>query len=1284
MKNGWLTLSLMLTASLSVGIQSVRAQNADSRGIQPLTPKRSELDYQAPATATQDRPTLLQPARSGSGTTSDSSRESSGGLPVLPNSSQSPLVPRPNLSPSPAMTPPHESPTPSLPTDATIIQSAGHLNSVAFMSPQDGIAVGNQGLIWRTTDGGRRWSVVRCDCAGDLLSVAFGDQKTGWAVGGRVLPVQGLHEGIVLRTHDGGVTWKRIASTMLPRLTHVAYDPKERKLWATGDADGQYPFRMFESFDLGQNWNDVQVHHESMRLVADRSQPRPVKPFAWQHCRPGFKSQPAVSSGTRWLSSANGQVFRVVEGRATIASVSSSHPTLSTNSVRMEFQAVQPVGREWIAVGSDGEVYLSRNQGSHWEAPVIPSLRESTRESESSGVARFATLATAGDSAWVATTFGNRLLHYDGSRQVWSWQVLPTSLPLHSLCFIDEKLGWAVGPLGTVLGTADGGQTWHWLHRSQPSPAVLLVAAVAEDIPPELLAHLSLNLGLNVAAVVGGSSLPDFVAGQVFSYNDTGLVLCDPRPFDPSQSHKALQSQIQGYLQGLQPQIVFLCPANVQANARQRSVSTGQGPMNRAEDARGGPTHVLPAGAWLEALQSVSQQTDVFHPSMLVTLTNDQAESSTSPSALATQVGRLLGDLAWPSRAVSDAWREPTDFFGPSQKNVPPSLGVRRIAAINATDLGWFSGRGSESKSQRDRPISRRPVRSRTSSSNVDVVIGMTQKPAWLNHASSLDTGSPEQRSQWHGNLASSQAGLPSEVYPIWLFDLANHCESRNDLRKATLARWELLQSHLDQPIGLAVLLETLQWILSDEAQWENRKEEQQARTERFAELQKLFAAEESETLSEAEARARALRRFGIEPEMERQVPTEILERIVALDRVQREAVREGRLVPDPEIERLAAVPQTRIATETDQRQFQTAAGQLNRQTTVLTWDSPAMPEPSSPLGVGSVARGPSSPGSIVDAPWERRLEAADRLIKRADGHWPNLNSLPQWWALKARVKRDLRDSIQTEIAWNRLLQSSSHAAMIPWMAGLGLDTSKIEKEKNVAMAMAELGDRIRLETLADRYHQRPMQTPGLNVSHGSKSNNPQGQNSTVPTFPNVIPVTWTLQRPYLDGSLDEPLWQGIARSETAAIQLANDEQYLYIAIRVPVTSSAGEGTEVVHQIDNRVSNTSRTQRDQVNPLHCLQLLLDTDGDGRHSYRILIDPQGGIADQQGGQTNWNPTLFVAQKQQGGWWQIELAIDTSDLASDRIGQPWAIELWRQANHQSTELITGWLQLRDVLD
>src|SRR5436309_4348978 len=60
------------------------------------------------------------------------------------------------------------------------------------------VAVGDAGTIVRTTDGGATWKQIFSGTTAKLSGVSFPDIDTGMAVGS---------EGTILRTLDGGATW---------------------------------------------------------------------------------------------------------------------------------------------------------------------------------------------------------------------------------------------------------------------------------------------------------------------------------------------------------------------------------------------------------------------------------------------------------------------------------------------------------------------------------------------------------------------------------------------------------------------------------------------------------------------------------------------------------------------------------------------------------------------------------------------------------------------------------------------------------------------------------------------------------------------------------------------------------------------------------------------------------------------------------------------------------------------------------------------------------------------
>ncbi len=77
------------------------------------------------------------------------------------------------------------------------------LNAVVFADAKSGWAVGHNGTILSTVDGGEHWTLQRFDDAADqpLFSVYFSDAKHGIAVG---------LWSLVLATSDGGSTWNLV------------------------------------------------------------------------------------------------------------------------------------------------------------------------------------------------------------------------------------------------------------------------------------------------------------------------------------------------------------------------------------------------------------------------------------------------------------------------------------------------------------------------------------------------------------------------------------------------------------------------------------------------------------------------------------------------------------------------------------------------------------------------------------------------------------------------------------------------------------------------------------------------------------------------------------------------------------------------------------------------------------------------------------------------------------------------------------------------------------------
>ncbi|MFH1896911.1 MAG: YCF48-related protein [Candidatus Desantisbacteria bacterium] len=121
------------------------------------------------------------------------------------------------------------------------VQNSGtttDLFSVCFVDANNGWAVGNDGLILHTSNGGIIWEVQESKSIRPLFSVCFVDQKNGW-IGA---------ERSILHTTDGGINWE---SKWLDCYLTCVYFTDLNNGWATGAfGDGI----IFHTSDGGKSW----------------------------------------------------------------------------------------------------------------------------------------------------------------------------------------------------------------------------------------------------------------------------------------------------------------------------------------------------------------------------------------------------------------------------------------------------------------------------------------------------------------------------------------------------------------------------------------------------------------------------------------------------------------------------------------------------------------------------------------------------------------------------------------------------------------------------------------------------------------------------------------------------------------------------------------------------------------------------------------------------------------------------------------------------------------------
>jgi photosystem II stability/assembly factor-like uncharacterized protein len=328
------------------------------------------------------------------------------------------------------------------------------LTAVSFIDADRGWAVGDRGVIWHTSDGGRNWKLQTSSVTGRLEAVQFLDADNGFAVGGWTQPYTHETHGIALRTRDGGKTWQNTPDLTLPGLRHVRFFDA-RQGWALGDGSALYPGGVFRSEDGGRTWTPVAKGETLGWVTGD--------------FRDSKSGAVAGFGGSLGIVTSN----EIRPSRTT---------SLGPRPLRRLLLS-GPTGG-WL-VGDGGLVLTTRDSGFSWTAPPgeLPEL--AGRELD------FRALAVRDNHIWIAGAPGTCVVHSGDGGQKWQVARTEQTAPLRGLAFIDEYRGWAVGSLGTILHTRDGGTSWRVQRDGGTRTAVLGIVSEPARIPLEIVADQS-------------------------------------------------------------------------------------------------------------------------------------------------------------------------------------------------------------------------------------------------------------------------------------------------------------------------------------------------------------------------------------------------------------------------------------------------------------------------------------------------------------------------------------------------------------------------------------------------------------------------------------------------------------------------------------------------------------------------------------------------------------------------------------------------------------------------
>ena len=385
---------------------------------------------------------------------------------------------------------------------STIWYGQGDLTSVFFLDDQHGWATATAGRVLRTVNGGQSWHMaqwrapdrletLRSD-GPTLNDVIFLNTREGWAVG---------ENGLILHSRDGGDVWEPVASPVTWSLNAITFAPDGQNAWIVGDNGtvlhsndrgrtwtrqlpgiGYHLYGVFavdaqRVWAVGQNGHIVASTDGGAHWTIQRAGGFYLYDVIFRDAQEGWA---VGSGGTVWHTTDGGSNW-VQEASGTnqhlfaVDAMPDGTLVVSASGGRVGTRA--PDGTwQWTSTGFNerlnGVAYAGRiwTAGTNMTLATAATLNDTWSNPIGGKVDYFGGIDLPdGIHGWVVgkrvtsvgTKIGVIMRTDDGG---WSWYVQEHGIPsgyLNKIAAIDPNTAWVVGQYGgKILHTEDGGQTW--------------------------------------------------------------------------------------------------------------------------------------------------------------------------------------------------------------------------------------------------------------------------------------------------------------------------------------------------------------------------------------------------------------------------------------------------------------------------------------------------------------------------------------------------------------------------------------------------------------------------------------------------------------------------------------------------------------------------------------------------------------------------------------------------------------------------------------------------------
>lgn len=346
----------------------------------------------------------------------------------------------------------------------------GTLHACTMLDIDRAIAVGDKGLVLRTEDGGKTWSMPIARGPHTYYAIGFDSAESlrdgprnGIIVGGRIDGLTGRSYGVVELTNDDGNTWSRSMVAGLPRL--LGLQRVGHRHWiAWGDWSDHWQSSFFETTDGGKSWNARPTPSGHLRCVA------------------------VDSAGRTMVIDRAGSLFFSPDG-------------LDYQPVPLDIDPFRPLHfcrsceQGWWVGGDHGQLFFSED-AVRWSKIQLPG------NELDHALYQLRDAVIHGSKIWLVGEPGSAVWHSDdGGRK---WVVSPTqhATVLRAIHALDDNVLVACGDSSRVELSRNGGNAWIECHRSGSRVACQAIASTQECVPWDALAYITHESQRRASAII--------------------------------------------------------------------------------------------------------------------------------------------------------------------------------------------------------------------------------------------------------------------------------------------------------------------------------------------------------------------------------------------------------------------------------------------------------------------------------------------------------------------------------------------------------------------------------------------------------------------------------------------------------------------------------------------------------------------------------------------------------------------------------------------------------------